>query len=152
MDSCTLLSLKIDICPVIWSTAAVDGNWGAWSSPSPCSATCGQGLSMKVRFCDSPAPSNGGQPCSGDASVASTCSMPACSSSDTYGANYVNVSKHRDSVSYVRPFYIRMTELIIISDSLSLQCMFNLLGLRACLRFRFNILLKTCILICNGSH
>ncbi|XP_026179920.1 properdin-like isoform X2 [Mastacembelus armatus] len=44
----------------------VDGGWGSWSDFTPCSVTCGVGLEVSVRPCDSPAPKHGGRPCSGD--------------------------------------------------------------------------------------
>lgn len=45
---------------------AVQGNWGEWTPWGACSKTCGQATRMRARFCDSPAPSNGGQRCLGE--------------------------------------------------------------------------------------
>ncbi|XP_061701488.1 properdin-like isoform X3 [Syngnathoides biaculeatus] len=45
---------------------AVDGAWGPWSSFSACPVTCGVGLEVSRRSCDSPAPERGGRPCPGD--------------------------------------------------------------------------------------
>ncbi|XP_065811778.1 hemicentin-1 [Labrus bergylta] len=60
-----------DICPV-------DGNWGSWQPWGDCSASCGVGERSRVRFCNSPSPSNGGRPCPGDSSQLSRCNTQAC--------------------------------------------------------------------------
>ncbi|XP_010796115.1 properdin, partial [Notothenia coriiceps] len=52
---------------------SVDGGWGSWSEFSPCPVTCGVGLQLSVRRCDSPAPKHGGQPCAGGGSRTSVC-------------------------------------------------------------------------------
>jgi hypothetical protein len=75
-------------------SVVIDGNWGAWTTVSSCSATCGAGKSLKTRQCDNPAPSNGGNVCSGDAAVLSTCVLANCtaaSGSNSNGGAYVNV-------------------------------------------------------------
>lgn len=46
--------------------SAVDGAWGSWSAFSACPVTCGVGLQVSRRSCDSPAPKYGGQPCAGN--------------------------------------------------------------------------------------
>ncbi|XP_029913631.1 properdin-like [Myripristis murdjan] len=51
----------------------VDGSWGAWSPPGPCSASCGEGLQLSIRECDSPAPKYGGRVCEGESARASRC-------------------------------------------------------------------------------
>ena len=43
----------------------VDGHWSLWSSWTACSDTCGKGVSVRKRICDSPAPLYGGIPCDG---------------------------------------------------------------------------------------
>ncbi|EDO46935.1 predicted protein, partial [Nematostella vectensis] len=40
-----------------------DGGWGAWTSWSLCSKTCGGAVVTRTRECNSPEPSNGGKPC-----------------------------------------------------------------------------------------
>ncbi|XP_077385988.1 properdin-like isoform X1 [Festucalex cinctus] len=45
---------------------AVDGAWGPWSAFSACPVTCGVGVEVTSRSCDSPAPKYGGRPCDGD--------------------------------------------------------------------------------------
>uniref|UniRef100_UPI0037E7C647 properdin-like n=1 Tax=Semicossyphus pulcher TaxID=241346 RepID=UPI0037E7C647 len=51
----------------------VDGAWGSWSPFSSCPVTCGVGLQVSVRRCDSPAPKHGGQPCPGEGRRTSIC-------------------------------------------------------------------------------
>ena len=49
---------------------------------------------MKVRYCDTPAPSNGGALCSGDSMILETCQDRVCSNTGTgtgNGGAYVNV-------------------------------------------------------------
>lgn len=56
----------------------VDGawsNWGAWSS---CTVSCGGGDKRNTRQCNNPAPSNGGQQCSGDNKSTGTCNRTPC--------------------------------------------------------------------------
>ncbi|PVD27602.1 hypothetical protein C0Q70_12766 [Pomacea canaliculata] len=43
----------------------VDGNWGSWSTWSPCPVTCGQGQRERRRLCDSPSPNVCGRTCPG---------------------------------------------------------------------------------------
>uniref|UniRef100_A0A672F1L8 Complement factor properdin n=1 Tax=Salarias fasciatus TaxID=181472 RepID=A0A672F1L8_SALFA len=54
----------------------VDGHWGAWSPPGPCSVTCGAGLQLSNRKCDSPTPKHGGRYCEGQSSQTSVCESP----------------------------------------------------------------------------
>ncbi|XP_059154883.1 uncharacterized protein LOC131940263 [Physella acuta] len=46
----------LSVCPVV-------GGFGAWGVWSPCSRSCGGGVSTRQRSCDNPAPSLGGKPC-----------------------------------------------------------------------------------------
>ncbi|XP_047427289.1 properdin-like [Mugil cephalus] len=68
-DSQTQSCSEIPNCPV-------DGNWGAWSPPGPCSVTCGEGLRLSNRKCDSPTPKYGGRNCDGPSSQSSVCQSP----------------------------------------------------------------------------
>ncbi|CAL8304735.1 unnamed protein product [Lota lota] len=56
----------------------VAGGWSAWAGWSPCSESCGGGLTTRVRDCSSPAPQHGGRKCSGDAVDYSVCSRAPC--------------------------------------------------------------------------
>ncbi|KAL3986470.1 xylulokinase [Sarotherodon galilaeus] len=52
----------------------VNGSWGSWSPFSSCPVTCGLGLQVSVRRCDSPSPQHGGSPCLGEARETKICS------------------------------------------------------------------------------
>uniref|UniRef100_A0AAV2M1J6 Properdin n=1 Tax=Knipowitschia caucasica TaxID=637954 RepID=A0AAV2M1J6_KNICA len=55
---------------------AVDGGWGPWSAPGPCSVSCGEGIRLSVRVCDQPPPQYGGRFCEGPSTQSSQCSGP----------------------------------------------------------------------------
>ncbi|XP_059080288.1 uncharacterized protein LOC131878354 isoform X2 [Tigriopus californicus] len=57
----------------------VDGGYGSWSQWA-CSTTCGNGIQTRSRECDSPAPKNGGDPCTtlGEATETGQCSLEPC--------------------------------------------------------------------------
>merc|ERR1712226_217434 len=57
----------------------VNGNWGGWEGWSACSATCGDGVQSRRRYCDSPSPSGGGQFCPGDDRSTQNCNEGSCS-------------------------------------------------------------------------
>ncbi|CAF4031404.1 unnamed protein product, partial [Rotaria magnacalcarata] len=57
----------------------INGNWGEWSSWSPCTRTCGSAVQKSQRFCDNPRPENGGQYCSGQSTRIRSCeNNPPC--------------------------------------------------------------------------
>ncbi|CAH1773904.1 unnamed protein product, partial [Owenia fusiformis] len=56
----------------------VNGKWGAWSSMTECNRQCGGGKQYRVRDCDSPAPANGGEDCSGEKYDITTCNEDQC--------------------------------------------------------------------------
>lgn len=58
--------------------AKVDGGWGKWSEWSPCSVTCGNGTKNRHRYCNNPAPDNGGLDCPGIATDHTVCAMDEC--------------------------------------------------------------------------
>ena len=55
----------------------VDGMWSEWTIHE-CSVTCGEGLAMKTRTCDNPAPQFGGQHCTGEESGEEVCQGTQC--------------------------------------------------------------------------
>lgn len=57
---------------------AVDGGWGQWTTWSTCSVACGDGQETRSRFCNDPAPSNGGQDCSGVSEESRSCNDGDC--------------------------------------------------------------------------
>ena len=58
----------------------VNGEWGAWTAWSECSADCGGGSQSRTRECNNPAPSNGGSQCVGDSSGQQNCNQQLCPS------------------------------------------------------------------------
>ncbi|CAG9130181.1 unnamed protein product [Plutella xylostella] len=57
---------------------AVHGGWGAWGPWSECSRSCGAGVSVTTRECDSPAPENNGRYCIGERSRYKICNTDPC--------------------------------------------------------------------------
>ncbi|KAM9718974.1 properdin-like isoform 2-T2 [Menidia menidia] len=51
----------------------VNGGWGQWSAFSTCPVTCGVGLQVSTRQCNSPAPNHGGASCPGEGRKTKTC-------------------------------------------------------------------------------
>ena len=73
---CSGESNQIESCNL--QACAKDGGWGSWSSYSPCSRTCGGGEKERTRQCDNPAPSDGGEECSGESNQIESCNPQAC--------------------------------------------------------------------------
>ncbi|XP_053774917.1 A disintegrin and metalloproteinase with thrombospondin motifs 13 isoform X2 [Desmodus rotundus] len=57
---------------------AVHGHWSAWSTPSPCSRSCGGGVATRRRQCNNPRPAFGGRVCTGADLQAEMCNTQAC--------------------------------------------------------------------------
>ena len=56
----------------------MDGGWSAWTN-SGCSASCGEGVIILRRSCDSPEPSGDGADCPGEDTVqGAACSIQEC--------------------------------------------------------------------------
>ena len=56
----------------------VDGEWGKWNEWTPCAVTCGNGTQKRHRFCNNPAPNNGGLECPGNSSEIRMCITEEC--------------------------------------------------------------------------
>lgn len=54
------------------------GHWSDWSSWSPCSRTCGGGVSHRDRLCTNPKPSHGGKFCEGSTRTLRLCNSQQC--------------------------------------------------------------------------
>ncbi|XP_020781472.1 properdin [Boleophthalmus pectinirostris] len=74
-DSCTGDSVQTQQCSEL-RQCAVDGGWGPWLDPGPCSVPCGEGLQLSRRSCDQPPPQYGGRYCEGPSTRSSVCSSP----------------------------------------------------------------------------
>ncbi|KAL4226408.1 hypothetical protein ACF0H5_014391 [Mactra antiquata] len=76
------------------TSAKVDGQWGSWSSWSDCTSRsgCGEGAMQRVRSCDRPFPSCGGDECQGDTIETQTCQLPSCCET-TEWSDFGNCSK-----------------------------------------------------------
>ncbi|XP_072009019.1 A disintegrin and metalloproteinase with thrombospondin motifs 16 isoform X2 [Engystomops pustulosus] len=55
-----------------------NGQWSHWSSWSPCSRTCGGGVSYKERQCNNPRPFHGGKFCEGSSRSFKLCNTQKC--------------------------------------------------------------------------
>ncbi|XP_040833253.1 A disintegrin and metalloproteinase with thrombospondin motifs 16 [Ochotona curzoniae] len=54
------------------------GKWSPWSAWSPCSRTCGGGVSHRDRLCTNPSPSHGGKFCEGSTRTLKLCNHQQC--------------------------------------------------------------------------
>ncbi|XP_035471695.2 properdin isoform X2 [Scophthalmus maximus] len=71
-DGCPGDGLQVEDCSEL-PNCAVDGSWGVWSPPGPCSVSCGEGLQLSTRTCDTPTPKYGGRFCDGPNAQSSVC-------------------------------------------------------------------------------
>ncbi|KAM7416283.1 hypothetical protein PAMA_018380 [Pampus argenteus] len=60
------------------SSAVVHGSWSSWSEFSPCSRTCGGGVTYRTRQCTNPRPAFGGNDCEGPDIEAELCHQQPC--------------------------------------------------------------------------
>ncbi|CAG2242951.1 unnamed protein product [Mytilus edulis] len=71
----------------------VDGHWGLWSSVR-CSVTCGNGIGLRTRRCDNPAPSGGGNGCVGCDKKKKLCSLGKCHNGEWKKARKLKRKSH----------------------------------------------------------
>lgn len=62
----------------------MNGKWSQWEEWGGCSASCGNGVQIRKRFCNNPAPRNGGKTCLGLSNEAKYCSLKPCSGKIEY--------------------------------------------------------------------
>ncbi|XP_057688786.1 A disintegrin and metalloproteinase with thrombospondin motifs 13 isoform X2 [Corythoichthys intestinalis] len=60
------------------TSAVVHGSWSSWSGFSPCSRTCGGGVINRIRECNNPRPTFGGNYCVGLDIEAELCNQKPC--------------------------------------------------------------------------
>ncbi|XP_039268950.2 hemicentin-1-like [Styela clava] len=63
----------------------VDGGWSKWSAWLPCSATCDEGVSVRNRACNNPAPTTGGRKCEGSDTMSRICNLKNCPVNGNWG-------------------------------------------------------------------
>ncbi|XP_061197855.1 SCO-spondin-like isoform X2 [Saccostrea echinata] len=73
---CNGLSTEYGVCNT--HQCPIDGKFTEWGSWTPCSVTCGGGLSNRTRFCANPRPQYGGKNCSGLFSESQMCMENPC--------------------------------------------------------------------------
>jgi hypothetical protein len=56
----------------------IDGNWSEWGVWSKCSKSCDGGEHTRQRYCNNPAPANGGKDCIGNSSQVGICNAEPC--------------------------------------------------------------------------
>jgi hypothetical protein len=66
------------LCGDSGSPNRVNGGWSSWQDSSSCSQVCDGGTKTQVRYCNNPAPSNGGSNCSGSSTRTVSCNTQQC--------------------------------------------------------------------------
>ncbi|KAL5107767.1 Hemicentin-1 [Taenia crassiceps] len=64
----------------------IPGGWSEWMPWQPCSATCGRGVQIRKRLCESPAPRNGGAYCVGENTETRVCLQAFCPVDGVWGS------------------------------------------------------------------
>ncbi|XP_052087591.1 thrombospondin-1-like [Mytilus californianus] len=83
--TCTDLNSTIDINSFNVSKCPIDSGWSSWVN-STCSVTCGNGILSRIRTCDSPLPSAGGNDCEGSSEESIKCSLNDCPVDGQWGS------------------------------------------------------------------
>ena len=68
----------------------VDGLWGSWRGWSKCSKSCGGGTEERLRNCDSPPPSHGGEYCKGKPMEVRLCNKNQCKLNYYFNPSFQN--------------------------------------------------------------
>ncbi|XP_055948498.1 hemicentin-1-like isoform X2 [Argiope bruennichi] len=63
----------------------VNGKWSNWQEWEECSASCGDGRQMRLRFCNNPTPRNGGKACIGISNEVKHCNERPCPVNGEWG-------------------------------------------------------------------
>ena len=60
----------------------INGGYSEWSEYATCSASCGNGVQIRERACNNPAPENGGVDCEdlGESTESKECKIKECPS------------------------------------------------------------------------
>ena len=77
----TLQYSSTQLCNTL-SCVSVPGNWGPWGAWEDCN--CKTLSETRYRYCDKPAPINGGDECQGDHTQAVDCTENNCPSKSQY--------------------------------------------------------------------
>ena len=85
----TLLSINCVI--------SVHGAWGSWTDSSDCSRSCDGGIRYRIRMCNNPSPSFGGNWCPGSVTEYQTCNTEACPGKIDLISYSVTLGLFRDS-------------------------------------------------------
>ena len=72
--SCTILYVLTYFTIILLA----NGGWSDWTDWTLCSKTCGSGVAVRHRQCDSPPPDTDGQPCIGPDRETQTCNTEQC--------------------------------------------------------------------------
>ena len=81
----------------------VNGGWGPWEPWGECSVSCGGGMKMKTRRCDSPPPSNGGKDCRGKSKKTRRCNRKSCCR-NVWSKNNAAKQRREENVQWIHPF------------------------------------------------
>lgn len=97
---------------LFFSFIEIDGGYSAWSMWSMCSATCGEGVKLRSRICNSPPPRKGGKNCAslGSNYETMTCNEAVC----PIGTKHVKKSSISFTLVISFPFGIFPTRLSLI--------------------------------------
>ncbi len=91
---CDGMTMDVRYCNL--QPCPINGGWGRFYNWSPCSKSCGKGISNRKRFCNNPEPKYGGLKCEGDNVEIEECNLRPCYTLKTY-RNYKENSDESES-------------------------------------------------------